>query len=96
MLIKRVNEFLKKRAFLNVATASLDGKPNNISKLILKVEDNFIYLIDYSIGRTYNNIKMNPRVSLSFFDVDNLSGFQINGPVQLIEKAMNTTPLKQN
>jgi len=31
------------------ATASLDGKPNNISKLILKVEDNFIYLIDYSI-----------------------------------------------
>jgi len=76
------------------ATASLDGKPNNISKLILKVEDNFIYLIDYSIGRTYNNIKMNPRVSLSFFDVDNLSGFQINGPVQLIEKGHEYDAIK--
>lgn len=86
MLTKRAYEFLKKRTFLNVATAMLDGKPNNVSKLILKTEDNFVYLVDYSIGRTYENIKANPRVSLSFFDVDNLVGYQINGPVELIEE----------
>ncbi|MCU0650679.1 MAG: pyridoxamine 5'-phosphate oxidase family protein [Candidatus Omnitrophica bacterium] len=86
MLTKRVHEFLNKRAFLNVATASPDGKPNNVSKLILKVENNFVYLVDYSIGRTYSNIKENPRASLSFFDLDKLVGYQINGPVELIEK----------
>ena len=86
MLTKRVHEFLKKRTFLNVATATLDGKPNNVSKLILKIEDNFIYLVDYSIGRTYGNVRSNPRVSLSFFDLDKLIGYQINGPVELIEK----------
>jgi predicted pyridoxine 5'-phosphate oxidase superfamily flavin-nucleotide-binding protein len=86
MLIKRLNDFLKKRTFLNVATASLDGKPNNVSKLILKVEENHIYLVDYSIGRTYSNVKVNPRVSLSFFDLDKLVGYQINGPVEMIEK----------
>lgn len=86
MLTKRVHEFLKKRTFLNVATATPDGKPNNVSKLILKVEEHFVYLVDYAIGKTYTNVKVNPRVSLSFFDLENLVGFQINGPVELIEK----------
>jgi predicted pyridoxine 5'-phosphate oxidase superfamily flavin-nucleotide-binding protein len=86
MLIKRVHDFLKKRTFLNVATASLNGKPNNVSKLILKVENNYVYLVDYSIGRTYGNIIINPQVSLSFFDLDKLVGYQINGTVELIEK----------
>ncbi|HNQ51335.1 MAG TPA: pyridoxamine 5'-phosphate oxidase family protein [Candidatus Omnitrophota bacterium] len=86
MLTKRVHEFLKKRTFLNVATATLDGKPNNVSKLILKAEEHFVYLVDYAIGRTYTNVKVNPRVSLSFFDLEKLVGFQINGPVELIEK----------
>lgn len=94
MLIKRVNEFLRKRTFLNVATATLDGKPNTVSKLILKVEDNFIYLVDYSIGRTYTNVKANPQVSLSFFDVESLSGYQINGPVELIEKGPQFDAIK--
>ncbi|MFA5100486.1 MAG: pyridoxamine 5'-phosphate oxidase family protein [Candidatus Omnitrophota bacterium] len=86
MLTKRLHEFLKKRTFLNVATSTLDGRPNNVSKLLLKAESNHVYLVDYSIGRTYGNIKENPRVSLSFFDLDKLVGYQINGPVELIEK----------
>jgi hypothetical protein len=85
MLTKIVNEFLKKRTFINVATSSLDSKPNTVSKLILKVENNYVYIVDYSIGRTYSNVKINPRVSLSFFDLEKLVGYQINGPVELIE-----------
>lgn len=94
MLTKRMHEFLKKRTFLNVATASLDGKPNNVSKLLLKAESNHVYLVDYSIGRTYSNIKVNPQVSLSFFDLDKLVGYQINGPVELIEKGAEYDKIK--
>jgi predicted pyridoxine 5'-phosphate oxidase superfamily flavin-nucleotide-binding protein len=94
MLNKRLLEFLKKRTFLNVGTSTLDGKPNNVSKLFLKTENNLIYLVDYSIGRTYNNIKENPQVSLSFFDLDNLVGYQINGPVELIEKGAEYDKIK--
>jgi hypothetical protein len=94
MLTKRVHDFLKKRTFLNVATSTLDGKPNNVSKLILKIEDNHIYLVDYSIGRTYSNVQNNPYVSLSFFDLDKLIGYQINGPVELIEKGQGYEKIK--
>jgi predicted pyridoxine 5'-phosphate oxidase superfamily flavin-nucleotide-binding protein len=94
MLTKRMHEFLKKRTFLNVATSTLDGKPNNVSKLLLKAENNHVYLVDYSIGKTYSNLKENPRVSLSFFDLDKLVGYQINGPVEMIEKGAEYDRIK--
>ncbi len=81
----KVHEFIKKRTFINVATCSLDNKPSNVSKLVLKLEHNNVYLVDYSIGKTYRNLKHNPYASLAFFEPDKLIGFQLNGPVEVIE-----------
>ncbi len=86
MLNKKIEEFLKKREFISVATCNLKGRPNAAPKFLLKIEDNFIYLIDYSFSRTWENLKINPRASLSFMDTDNLTGYQINGSVQIIDK----------
>lgn len=79
-------KLLKTREFISVATCDLEGHPNAAPKFFLKVEDGFIYLVDYIIGRTYNNIKLNPRVSLSFVDSKTLTGYQINGSVEIISK----------
>lgn len=86
MNTKKITELLKNREFLNVATCDFNARPNVAPKFLLKVEDNFIYLIDYIIGATFNNLKINPRVSLSFMDRDNLKSYQINGSVEIIEK----------
>lgn len=86
MLVKRITELLKTREFISVATCDLHGKPNAASKFLLKIENNFIYLIDYSVGRTWDNLKVNPRSSLSFMDTDTLLGYQINGTVEIIER----------
>jgi uncharacterized pyridoxamine 5'-phosphate oxidase family protein len=86
MLTKIVSELLKHREFVSVATCDLAGRPNAASKLILKVEGNHIYLVDYTFGKSYENLKINPRLSISFADTDNLKGYQINGSVELIEK----------
>lgn len=86
MLSKTVTELLKQRHFINVATCDREGKPNAIPKFILKVEGNHIFLVDYTIGRTYANLKNNPRISLCFFNTDIVKGFQINGTVEVIEK----------
>ena len=86
MLAKTVSDFLKAREFVSIATCNLSGRPNAAPKFILKIESNFIYLVDYAFGRSYENIKINPRVSLSFVDIENLKGYQINGSVELVEK----------
>jgi predicted pyridoxine 5'-phosphate oxidase superfamily flavin-nucleotide-binding protein len=85
MVIKKVSELLRVREFISVATSDSKGMPNAAPKFVLKLENNFIYLVDYVIGRTWENVKVNPRISLSFMDTDTLVGYQINGPVEIID-----------
>lgn len=88
MLTKRIAEVLKDREFISVSTCNLKGEPNAAPKFFLKLERNFIYLIDYTIGRTWGNLKENPRISLSLMDTETLSGYQINGMVEIIESGL--------
>ncbi|MDD5167105.1 MAG: pyridoxamine 5'-phosphate oxidase family protein [Candidatus Omnitrophica bacterium] len=85
MLTQKINQLLKGREFISVATCDFNGRPNAVPKFLLKAEDNFIYLVDYTIGRTWENLKVNPRVSLSLTDRDNLTGYQVNGSVQIVD-----------
>jgi len=86
MLVDKILGALKSREFISVATCNLDNRPNAAPKFFLKVEAGFIYLVDYTIGRTWENLKVNPRASLSFVDVDTLMCYQINGTVEIIDK----------
>jgi uncharacterized pyridoxamine 5'-phosphate oxidase family protein len=86
VLTKTVSDFLRHREFVSIATCNLEGRPNAAPKFILKIEGNFIYLVDYAFGKSFENLKINPRVSLSFTDTDNLKSYQVNGSVELIEK----------
>ncbi|MFA6216517.1 MAG: pyridoxamine 5'-phosphate oxidase family protein [Candidatus Omnitrophota bacterium] len=86
MITKKIIEFLEKREFISVATCDFDGHPNAAPKFLLKVENNFIYLVDYTLSKTWENLKINPKVSLSFVDTNSLSGFQVNGPVEILYK----------
>jgi len=85
-MLKKVIQILRDREFLNVATCDRGERPNAAPKFFLKIEGNHIYLIDYTWGRTWENLKINPRVSLSFVDTDSLRGYQMNGSVQIVDK----------
>jgi len=85
MINKDIKALMESREFISVASCDLEARPNAAPKFLLKVEASHIYLVDYIVGRTFSNIKVNPRVSLSFFDKDNLVGYQLNGKVQIID-----------
>lgn len=84
-----INQALKKliedKGFISVASCDLSNRPNAAPKFLLKVEFSYIYLVDYVMGQTFRNIKINPRVSLSFFDKITLIGYQINGRVEILD-----------
>jgi len=86
LLNQDIERFLRKKEFLNIATSDFENRPNVAPKFVLKVEGDYIYLIDYVIGRTYRNLKINPRVSLSTLDLDKLTGYQINGTALIIDE----------
>ncbi|MDP8266118.1 MAG: pyridoxamine 5'-phosphate oxidase family protein [Candidatus Aceula meridiana] len=78
-------KLLNKIQFIDVATANSDGYPNSAPKLILKIPDEFIYLVDCTIGKTWENLKRDSRVSLSFVDQESLKGYQVKGVAKIIE-----------
>ncbi|MDD5097497.1 MAG: pyridoxamine 5'-phosphate oxidase family protein [Candidatus Omnitrophica bacterium] len=85
MINKNIQELIEAREFISVATCDLKARPNAAPKFILKVERDRIYLVDYIIGRTFQNLQINPQASLSFIDSNTLVGYQINGKVEIID-----------
>jgi len=86
MKAQEIHDLLEGREFVSVATCDFKGRPNVAPKFFLKSSGCNIYLIDYVIGKTFDNVKINPRVSLSMMDLETLTGYQINGTAELIEK----------
>jgi nitroimidazol reductase NimA-like FMN-containing flavoprotein (pyridoxamine 5'-phosphate oxidase superfamily) len=84
MIAKKINELIKDMDFVAMATCDNDGRPNVAPKFFLKAEDGHIYIVDYVIGRTFQNLKVNPRASISIIDEKNLTGYQVNGRVELL------------
>ena len=82
----KIIELFEKREFVSVATVTPDGRPNTAPKFFFRAKGDFIYLIDYVLGKTVTNLKENPRVSVSFMDMDSLEAYRLNGAAKLIEK----------
>ena len=85
MINKSLEELIKSREFISLATSDLNSRPNAAPKFLLKIEGDCLYLVDYIIGRTFANLQINPRASLSFIDSNTLIGYQINGQVEIID-----------
>ena len=57
MFTDELIKLLEKHEFISVATCDFKGRPNAVPKFLLKVEGDFIYLVDYTIGTTWKNLK---------------------------------------
>ena len=67
-----------------VATATKDGVPNVVSIAFGKVlSENQILLMDVFMKKTEENIRANPRVATSVWDMDALKGYQFKGKARL-------------
>lgn len=86
LMMDNMKKFLLNKGFISVATADLNGQPHTVPKYIVGIDKGFIYLADYVIGKTFQNLNINPRISLSTMDVKTLEGLQINGIAKIITK----------
>ncbi|MDD5422720.1 MAG: pyridoxamine 5'-phosphate oxidase family protein [Candidatus Omnitrophota bacterium] len=86
MLSKELIKLLETREFISIATCDFKGRPNAAPKFLLKTDNEFMYLVDYTISTTWRNLKINPRASMSLIDPSTLKGYQLNGTVKIIEK----------
>ncbi|MBN2482755.1 MAG: pyridoxamine 5'-phosphate oxidase family protein [Candidatus Omnitrophica bacterium] len=86
LFTKEIMDFLRRQVFLFIGTSDKRGRPHTSAKPLLKIEDNYIYLVDFVVGRTYKNIKRNPKISLSAVDMNKVIGYQLYGRAEVIDK----------
>ncbi len=77
---------LETKEFVFVATSDTNGMPNVAPKFLLKISRRNIFLVDYTISKTWENMKVNPQVSLATIDSDTLTGYRINGTSKILDK----------
>lgn len=83
---QKLDALLKEKEFVYVATTDANRFPNAIPIFLLKMEGNFLYLIDFIFGKTYENLKQDPKVSVAVMDEYTLHGYKISGSVEMIEE----------
>jgi general stress protein 26 len=82
----KLEEILEKREFVSIATVDREGQPNSVPKFLYRGKGNFLYLLDYVIGKTIANLRENPKASVSFMDLDTLEAYRLNGTARIIEE----------
>jgi len=83
-MLSKIKALLDTRRFLNLATASKDAVPNVAPKFMLSYTDTEIVLADYTIAKTFENIKTNPTVAIPVMDEITLNGYQIKGRARIV------------
>ena len=95
LFTKEIIDFLGHQMFLFIGTSDKRGRPHTSAKPLLKIEDNYIYLVDFVVGRTYKNIKRNPKISLSAINENKVIGYQLYGKAEVVEKGNEFRGLAQ-
>ncbi len=84
-LSEDIVHFFLKQGFVIVTSIDKDGSPHNSCKGIVKIGQNGqIYLLDLYRGRTYDNLKRNPKISLTAVDEHRFIGYSLKGKAKII------------
>ena len=93
MIPERIKNLLENMEFLCVATVSSDSSPCVANKFLIRCEEGSLYFGDFAKGRTWHNLKRNPKISTVVMDERRLVDFQINGTAQLVDSGASMAEL---
>jgi predicted pyridoxine 5'-phosphate oxidase superfamily flavin-nucleotide-binding protein len=80
LLSERMKEIFSKQRIFVLGTADLNGIPNTVPVGAVKLlDDETILVSDQYFHKTLNNLKQNPTVALSFWEMETGEGYQIKG-----------------
>lgn len=86
MLTDEIKFYLQHSVLCWLATISEDGTPNVSPKEIFVPEgDTYVLIAHVASPKSVRNIKVNPKVCLSFVEVFEQRGFKLNGTARVVE-----------
>ncbi|MFH1645565.1 MAG: pyridoxamine 5'-phosphate oxidase family protein, partial [Candidatus Omnitrophota bacterium] len=89
--------FFHKQPYTIVTTIDEKGRPHNSCKGIVDIEEEGkVYLLDVYKERTYENLKLNPHISITAVDEHKFMGYCLKGVAKMVkEKALRSDTVKK-
>jgi uncharacterized pyridoxamine 5'-phosphate oxidase family protein len=82
---EEISHFFRDQGFVIVNTIDQDGSVHSSCKGIVRISGNGkVYLLDLYRGRTYNNLRHNPNVSITVVDEYKFMGYCLKGKAKMI------------
>ncbi len=79
-----IKEFIEAQGIFVVGTVGESCLPNISPRIFFRVDDNLIYWIDFFKHKSFKNFQINPWVTISVFNKEELKGYQFRGTVRFI------------
>lgn len=77
--------FFLNQGFVIVSTVDKKGMPHNACKGIVKIQKNGkVFLLDLYLGKTFTNLKSNPRISITAVDEHSFRGYCLKGRANIV------------
>lgn len=85
---QEVVHFFQNQGFVIVSSVDKDGTPHSACKGVIKIsDDGEVYLLDVYLKQTYQNLKINPRISITSVDEHKFKGYCLKGKARLLERS---------
>ncbi|MFH1092607.1 MAG: pyridoxamine 5'-phosphate oxidase family protein [Candidatus Omnitrophota bacterium] len=86
-LSQTIVSILKKQGFVIVSSLDKDNRIHSSAKGVVGInESGRVFLIDLYQACTYNNLKKNPTVTVTFFDEHKFEGYALQGKAKIVKK----------
>jgi len=79
-----IKEFIEDQGIFVVGTVGESLAPNVSPRIFFRVDDELIYWIDFFKHKSFRNFQINPWVTISVFNKEELKGYQFRGTVRFI------------
>jgi len=90
-----IKDFIDTQGIFVVGTTSGSKFVNVSPRIFFKVEEDAIYWLDFFKHKSYKNIQVNPCVTISVFNKDDLEGYQFRGIVSFITDEPTKSEIKE-
>ncbi len=86
-LTDEIVRFFRRQSFTVVVTVDQNGYPHTSCKGIVKINrSGKIYLLDLYTGNTFENLKRNPRISVTAAEEHRFKGYCLKGRAKIVER----------
>ena len=91
-----IKEFIESQWIFAVGTVGDNCLPNVSPRIFFRVDEEAIYWIDFFKHKSFRNFQINPWVTISVYNKEELKGYQFRGTVSFIKDEPTKSQIRES